>query len=390
MYLQTSGPHQNYLYKVVDIDDQRISRSNKYLLTIKKNHTNTFFKFHGPVFLSADSGQALVVMTQTPEAKETYASFILSGSIMIPASVYFNTIALTPTCTVYLQATDKDSPDTYDIIYQVKTLAYQTDFELQDFFALSEMTLWPNEEVVRPGQAYYEIMVTMSGELTHQIGDHQIETQKNDAILYYRNQQAIIRHTTGEMASYLSITFDAEGIQTHLKNQPLTLSNLDLQQIKEMEALSQTMLTQHQDYDGDKMRILLSSLMVRLLRQDVQIKKEPISSMRSNYENHLFHVMVTYLKENIERKNEVNDLVDHFNLSRSTIQNLFLKYANSSPKTYINQVRLNRSKEMMRNSQLTISEIAEKLGYGSIQYFSRAFSREFGMSPSTYAKSILK
>ena len=85
----------------------------------------------------------------------------------------------------------------------------------------------------------------------------------------------------------------------------------------------------------------------------------------------------------------MSDLVEHFSLSRSTIQSLFNKYANTTPKNYINTIRLNRSKQMIQETQMTLSQIADYLGYGSIQYFSRAFSKEFGLSPSSYAKSIV-
>ena len=111
--------------------------------------------------------------------------------------------------------------------------------------------------------------------------------------------------------------------------------------------------------------------------------------MRENYESELFQAMVDFLDAHVEDQNQVSDLVEHFSLSRSTIQSLFNKYANTTPKNYINTIRLNRSKQMIQETQMTLSQIADYLGYGSIQYFSRAFSKEFGLSPSSYAKSIV-
>ena len=133
------------------------------------------------------------------------------------------------------------------------------------------------------------------------------------------------------------------------------------------------------------MNILLS-----LIQGQADNIEEATTSMRENYENKLFQAIVDYLHQNVEEQNQVNDLVDHFALSRSTLQMLFKKYANTSPKAYINQLRLKRSKILIRDSKMSLSEIANELGYGSIQYFSRAFSREFGMSPSSYAKSLVK
>ena len=55
---------------------------------------------------------------------------------------------------------------------------------------------------------------------------------------------------------------------------------------------------------------------------------------------------------------------------------------------YINNKKLEKSKEMIRSGQYTITQISEMLGYSSIHYFSRLFKSTYSISPSEYAKAL--
>ena len=57
-------------------------------------------------------------------------------------------------------------------------------------------------------------------------------------------------------------------------------------------------------------------------------------------------------------------------------------------KNYLLNIKLQKSKELIRQSQYTISEIAYMLGFSSIHYFSRLFKKYFNTTPSAYAKKI--
>ncbi|OYX79636.1 MAG: hypothetical protein B7Y83_19290, partial [Flavobacteriales bacterium 32-34-25] len=53
---------------------------------------------------------------------------------------------------------------------------------------------------------------------------------------------------------------------------------------------------------------------------------------------------------------------------------------------FITKVKMNQAEEMLRNSELSISQIAYKLGFSEPSNFSRTFSKHFGCSPSQYLK----
>ena len=57
-----------------------------------------------------------------------------------------------------------------------------------------------------------------------------------------------------------------------------------------------------------------------------------------------------------------------------------------TPSVFIRNIRLQKGKELLENSNLTISEIAYDIGFGDPNYFSRTFQKEFGKSPSAIRK----
>ena len=97
-----------------------------------------------------------------------------------------------------------------------------------------------------------------------------------------------------------------------------------------------------------------------------------------------------YINYNYHQPLTVAQICQNFSISRSFLQQLFNKNLGVAPKQYIASVKLKKAKILIKENKYTISEISEKLGFTSIHYFSRAFKKEFNISPSEYAKSIYK
>ena len=57
-----------------------------------------------------------------------------------------------------------------------------------------------------------------------------------------------------------------------------------------------------------------------------------------------------------------------------------------SPVAFIRLVRLTKARELLKNNHGNISEVAFEVGFESLQYFSRCFSRQYGISPSVFLK----
>ena len=92
------------------------------------------------------------------------------------------------------------------------------------------------------------------------------------------------------------------------------------------------------------------------------------------------------MNEKVTEPITIEEICHKFFMSRSSLQALFKMYLHSSPKSYLLNIKLQKSKELIRENQYTISEIADMLGFSSIHYFSRLFKKYYDVSPSEYAK----
>jgi len=77
-------------------------------------------------------------------------------------------------------------------------------------------------------------------------------------------------------------------------------------------------------------------------------------------------------------------------LSRSTFFERFTRTVGVSPMEYLLGWRMEIAKELLRDDELSVAEVAERVGYGSTSAFSVAFSRHVGGSPSRYARARLQ
>jgi AraC-like DNA-binding protein len=74
-------------------------------------------------------------------------------------------------------------------------------------------------------------------------------------------------------------------------------------------------------------------------------------------------------------------------MSRSVLATRFASLVGESPMQYLTRWRLGLAARALRSGNDAISRVAERSGYETEAAFSRAFKREFGLSPSTWRKT---
>jgi len=83
----------------------------------------------------------------------------------------------------------------------------------------------------------------------------------------------------------------------------------------------------------------------------------------------------------------ISDYAKKCNLSKYHYIHLFKQYTNMSPYAYIMNIRMEKAKELLKYTTLSISEIAEFVGYNNPLNFSNIFKKYTGQSPLNYRKS---
>lgn len=98
----------------------------------------------------------------------------------------------------------------------------------------------------------------------------------------------------------------------------------------------------------------------------------------------LYTDLLQYITENHCSELSVKMLGQKFNYSVSTISHLFKKNSGMSINQYIEKLRLDEAKWLLKHSELSIIEISDSLGFCNPAYFSYVFKKNFGVSPRNY------
>jgi transcriptional regulator GlxA family with amidase domain len=83
----------------------------------------------------------------------------------------------------------------------------------------------------------------------------------------------------------------------------------------------------------------------------------------------------------IDRPLAVTELARRVNLSRSRLTHLFHTELGCSPARYLRQARLDRARQLVEETSLSIKEIMARVGFNDPSHFSRDFSKRHGASP---------
>lgn len=100
-----------------------------------------------------------------------------------------------------------------------------------------------------------------------------------------------------------------------------------------------------------------------------------------------FHHIIDYLDRHYVEDLSVAELSANFNMSSSYFAHFFKQYAQKSVIEYVNETRIMHAKNFLEKEDLPISEIALRVGFSDINYFSRKFKAITGITPTEYKKN---
>lgn len=237
----------------------------------------------------------------------------------------------------------------------------------------------------------YELYYLLNGEREYFIGDKFYRVSDGDLVLIPRNT---IHRTAGKGAAryllyfssnYLSRYFKDELIDELPLDKPLVLRPDD--DIREhIESTLQKMYNIYKDSShGDE--AILASALCSLLFDVFRSQNQYVSS---EYSDARLEEIIQYINSDYAKIENIEDVARKFFISKYHLCRMFNKNLDVSFISYLNTIKVRAAVDLLRQTKLSLTEIATRCGFNSSSYFCKVFKGEKGVSPSAYRQNLYK
>ena len=210
--------------------------------------------------------------------------------------------------------------------------------------------------------------------------------KQGDLVIYGPDQWHMQYADIGVAPRFVTISFDLHGGDlTPLLNRKFTAPQHTVTLLQKMLREQEVM----DAYSNDVIIAQLDLLLLLLLREETAPRGGKLQTSNSVHsENEIIRQAQQYISAHIREKLSVPLVARQVDVSPSYLTALFHKNLQISPGEYIRRIKLQESKQMIRENNLNFTEIAAALQYSTVHHFSRQFKEKFGITPTEYAKSV--
>ncbi len=136
--------------------------------------------------------------------------------------------------------------------------------------------------------------------------------------------------------------------------------------------------------------ILLEEMLIRMVRRGAErfsgVKVS--SSVKTRSDRDLTHRIIAFMEEHVEGNLSFAQVCRFSAQSATNLKTIFKAETGMGVMEYYRMLKIEMAKILLREGAGNITQVADRLGYASVHYFSRYFKQATGMSPSEYTQSI--
>ncbi len=338
------------------------------------------FRARTETWLVCANGNSVLSVSQDGQ---NYQHFYLDKPVGVKAGIYFSMSPFTDSATVLRyapEAPEQMGTRTGDRLH----VGHQLHVE-------SIYTFWYQEKeqgFLFPGESHpmAELTYVDQGSV-HSVADGQdLLLKQGDMVIYGPGQWHMQYSDIGVAPRFVTLSFLLDGPQLEpLLNRKFTAP-------QNVVTLLQNMLREQERMDAYSNDIILSQLnllLLLLLREAAAPRAGKLQTSNSIHsENEIVRQAQQFISSHIREKLSVPLVARQVDVSPSYLTALFHKNLQISPGEYIRRIKLQESKQMIRENNLNFTEIAAELQYSTVHHFSRQFKEKFGITPTEYAKSV--
>lgn len=138
--------------------------------------------------------------------------------------------------------------------------------------------------------------------------------------------------------------------------------------------------------EDEKNSVLLYGKLLLLLNLIFSDSEIPRARRGENYS--VILKAKKYIENNFEKTITLKDIAESVHLSEIYFRSIFTESAGISPHQYLTDIRIDNAKKLLWNTDVSMSTVAEKCGFGCQQYLNKVFKKQTGMTPGEYRKNF--
>ena len=327
-------------------------------------------------------GSGMTVLSVSRDG-ENYQHYYLDKMVCVKPGVLFSLSPFQGEAATYLSAKLEPEKvgfrdcDSLKVEHKVLVSGLYTFF----YHEKEQGFLFPGEAHPMPELTYVD-----QGSL-HSVADGQDQLLKQGDIVVYAPNQWHMQYADIDVAPrYVTLTFELDaGSLEALYNRKITAPRQVLSLLRQMLREQEHM----DDFSSDMIISQLNILLLELLREAKSPNGAKLQTTNAIHsENEIIRKAQQFISSHIREKLSVPLVARQVDVSPSYLTALFHKNLQISPGEYIRRIKLQESKQMIRENNLNFTEIAAALQYSTVHHFSRQFKEKFGITPTEYAKSV--
>lgn len=224
----------------------------------------------------------------------------------------------------------------------------------------------------------FRLAFIISGSAVYDFGNKKYTVNQNDLLFLKKDAHYTVTVDKSGPWEHIVISFDLWD-DDEISTLPFKFKNT-VSHPKQFEELFEKA---HSIYNsgGIACNMEMKSIAYRIISMLLEEKEEQFFK-KSKYKG--IKEASEYIESNYKEKINVEDLALVSGYSISHFSRLFKELYSMSPIEYINFIRIERAKNMLKTQMFSLSEIAEECGFSNVYYFSRIFKQIVGVTPKKY------
>jgi AraC family transcriptional regulator len=136
---------------------------------------------------------------------------------------------------------------------------------------------------------------------------------------------------------------------------------------------------------------IVEHALVHTLRRYANVRRsEHMELSRAGLVDRRIRLAVELMHAHMHRELSLEEIASAAHLSPFHFSRLFKKLTGATPHAYLASLRAARARDLLAETDLSITEVGARVGYMSSSHFSKAFRQSTGISPSAYRKALIR